>query len=42
MLVKAYEGMGTMDQRRYSPSRFVSRINGNPDMSDVSGIHVKR
>ena len=35
-----------MDQRRYSPSRFVSadkrRINGNPDMSDVSTSYVER
>ncbi len=46
MLVKVYEGMGAMDQRRYSPSRFVSadkrRINGNPDMSDVSTSYVER
>ena len=46
MLVKVYEGMGAMDQRRYSPSRFVSadkrRINGNPDMRDVSTSYVER
>lgn len=46
MLVKVYEGMGTMEQRRYSPSRFVSadkrRINGSPDMSDVSTSYVER
>lgn len=46
MLVKVYEGMGATDQRRYSPSRFVSadkrRINGNPDMSDVSTSYVER
>ena len=46
MLVKVYEGMGAMDQRRYSPSRFVGadkrRINGNPDMSDVSTSYVER
>ena len=46
MLVKIYEGMGGMDQRRYSPSRFVKadrrRINGAPDMSDVSTSYVER
>ena len=46
MLVKVYEGMGAMDQRRYSPSHFVSaekrRINGSPDMSDVSTSYVER
>lgn len=46
MLVKIYEGMGAMDQRRYSPSRFLSadkrRINGNPDMGDVSTSYVER
>ena len=46
MLVKVYEGMGAMDQRRYSPSRFLSadkrRINGTPDMSDVSTSYVER
>lgn len=46
MLVKVYEGMGAMDQRRYSPSRFLSsgkrRINGSPDMSDVSTSYVER
>lgn len=46
MLVKVYEGMSTMDQRRYSPSRFLSadkrRINGTPDMSDVSTSYVER
>ena len=46
MLVKVYEGAGIMDQRRYSPSRFVSadkrRINGSPDMSDVSTSYVER
>ena len=38
--------LGAMDQRRYSPSRFLSadkrRINGSPDMSDVSTSHVER
>lgn len=46
MLVKIYEGMGGMDQRRYSPSRFVKadkrRINGNPDVNEVSTSHVER
>ncbi len=35
-----------MDQRRYSPSRFVSadkrQINGSPDMSGVSTSYVER
>lgn len=46
MLVKIYEGMGGMDQRRYSPSRFVSadkrRINGAPDIEHVSTSYVER
>lgn len=46
MLVKVYEGMGAMDQRRYSPSRFVSadkrKINGSPDIGDVSTSYVER
>lgn len=46
MLVKVYEGMGGMEQRRYSPSRFVKadkrRIEGSPDVSDVSTSHVER
>lgn len=46
MLVKVYEGMGGMDQRRYSPSRFVSadkrRINGAPDIQHVSTSYVER
>lgn len=46
MLVKIYEGMGGMDERRYSPSRFVSadkrRINGTPDIEHVSTSYVER
>lgn len=46
MLVKVYEGMGGMDQRRYSPSRFVKadkrRINGSPDVAEVSTSYVER
>lgn len=46
MLVKIYEGMGGMDQRRYSPSRFVKadkrRINGSPDVNEVSTSYVER
>ncbi len=46
MLVKVYEGMGGMDQRRYSPSRFVKadkrRINGSPDVNEVSTSYVER
>ncbi|MDR0249974.1 MAG: hypothetical protein LBI35_01470 [Burkholderiales bacterium] len=46
MLVKIYEGTGGMDQRRYSPSRFVKadkrRINGLSDVGDVSTSHVER
>lgn len=46
MLVKVYEGMGGMDQRRYSPSRFVKadkrRINGTPDVTEVSTSYVER
>lgn len=46
MLVKVYEGLGAMEQRRYSPSKFVQadkrRINGNPDIEHVSTSHVER
>lgn len=46
MLVKVYEGMDVMDQRRYSPSRFLSadkrRINATPDISEVSTSHLER
>ena len=46
MLVKVYEGMGTAEQRRYSPSKFVAadkrRINGAPDMEQVSTSYVER
>lgn len=46
MLVKVYEGMGAMEQRRYSPSKFVNadkrRINGAPDMEQVSTSYVER
>jgi len=46
MLVKVYEGMGSMDQRRYSPSKFVKadkrKINGSPDVDDVSTSYVER
>lgn len=43
---RVYEGMGAMDQRRCSPSRFVSavkrRISGFPDISGVSTSYVER
>lgn len=46
MLVKIYEGQGQQDQRRYSPAAFVKaekrRINGNPDVDEVSTSHVER
>jgi hypothetical protein len=46
MLAKVYEGMDAMDQRRYSPSRYLSadkrRINGTPNMSDISTRYVER
>lgn len=46
MLVKVYEGMGNKEQRRYSPAKFVKaekrRINGNPDVAQVSTSHVER
>lgn len=46
MLVKIYEGAGAMEQRRYSPSRFVKaekrRINGSPDVAEVSTSYVER
>lgn len=46
MLVKIYEGAGAMEQRRYSPSRFVKaekrRINGTPDVAEVSTSYVER
>jgi len=47
MLVKVYEeGMGAMEQRRYSPSRFVKedkrRIDGSPDVAEVSTSYVER
>lgn len=46
MLVKVYEGMGAMEQRRYSPSKFVKadkrRINGAPDMEQVSTSYIER
>lgn len=47
MLVKVYgEGMGGMDQRRYSPSSFVKadkrRITGAPELSEVSTSYVER
>ncbi len=46
MLVKIYEGEGQQDQRRYSPAGFVKaekrRINGNPDVKDVSTSYVER
>ncbi len=41
MLVKIYEGLGAMEQRRYSPTR-KRRINGNPDIEHVSTSHVER
>jgi IS1 family transposase len=46
MLVKHYEGQGNVEQRRYSPAQFVSaekrRINGNPDIKEVSTSYVER
>jgi len=46
MLVKIYEGEGQKDQRRYSPAGFVKsekrRINGNPDVKEVSTSYVER
>lgn len=46
MLVKVYEGQGQQDQRRYSPAGFVKaekrRINGNPDVKEVSTSYVER
>lgn len=46
MLVKIYEGQGQQDQRRYSPAGFVKaekrRINGNPDLAEVSTSYVER
>lgn len=46
MLKKIYEGAGALEQRRYSPSRFVTaekrHINGSPKMEDVSTSHVER
>ncbi len=46
MLVKIYEGEGQQDQRRYSPAGFVKaekrRINGNPDVKEVSTSYVER
>lgn len=46
MLVKIYEGLGAIEQRRYGPSRFVQadkrRINGDPDIQHVSTSYVER
>jgi hypothetical protein len=46
MLVKVYDGNGGADSRRYSPSQFVKadkrRINGSPDVNDVSTSYVER
>jgi len=46
MLVKIYDGQDTQGQRRYSPASFVKaekrRINGNPDVDEVSTSHVER
>jgi IS1 family transposase len=46
MLVKIYGGDGGMDQRRYSPSQFVSaekrRVSGCPNENDVSTSYVER
>jgi len=46
MLVKIYEGQGQQEQRRYSPAGFVKaekrRINGNPDVKEVSTSYVER
>lgn len=46
MLVKIYGGQPQQDQRRYSPAGFVKaekrRINGNPDVNEVSTSYVER
>ncbi|MDD4882191.1 MAG: IS1 family transposase [Gallionellaceae bacterium] len=46
MLVKVYEGENAKGQRRYSPAKFLKaekrRINGNPDVDEVSTSHVER
>lgn len=46
MLVKHYGPGSNADQRRYSPSEFVSaeprEINGNPDINKVSTSYVER
>lgn len=46
MLVKHYGPGSSTDQRRYSPSEFVSaeprKINGNPDINKVSTSYVER
>ena len=46
MLVKVYEGENAKGQRRYSPAKFLKaekrRINGNPDVDEVSTSYVER
>jgi IS1 family transposase len=46
MLVKTYGAPSTTEQRRYSPSEFVSAdkrvMSGNPDMKEVSTSFVER
>lgn len=46
MLVKIYEGLGSAEQRRYSPSRFEKtgkrRFNSSPDAAEVSTSYIER
>jgi len=46
MLVKVYDGMSAVEQRRYSPSHFVTakkrQINGLTKSAEVSTSHVER
>lgn len=46
MLVKIYEGGNRVDQRRYSPAKYVTAekrlVNGSPDMAQASTSHVER
>lgn len=46
MLVKIYDGIGSMEQRRYSPSRYVRaekrHVNGTPSFEDVSTSYIER
>jgi len=46
MLVKIYEGQGRLEQRRYSPARYVTAekrlVNGTPNLEEASTSHVER